>query len=241
MTLLGFIVLVVLLCFVALLAERELYRRRRKDAVDAALEGDGSLAARLGREATRLFENVRSTGEQLVVPSHARLSPAFRQWVENDLKGHDDIKQWLLSLPDEGFRALTQQIALFCLELNIDLEWLIKGDLAVEPEVQQVVEDIVIGYSDACRKAVRIQSELLSFREYQETLERLARNDNQEFGQRLLAKLREANLVDATAPDLVWASDSERRDYALNSIREAAKQDRQKFNRIWDEVLAAQS
>lgn len=239
MTVIGFIVLVIVLVVIALLAERELYRRRNA-ALEESERGEeqGAIADRLVAQSSRWLGSVRETGENLVTPSYAKLSPQFRQWVDQEMEGNERLRAWLLSLPDEGFKALTNQIALFCIELNIDLAWLVNGELEIEPDIRQVTEEIIIGYCEACLKAVQIQNELTDFREYQNTLERLARRDHQEIGQQLLAKLREQELAEPASPDLVWASDEERRDYAMRTIREAAQQDREKFNRIWNDVMA---
>jgi len=248
MNVLIFIALVILLIGVALFAERELYRRRAAGSADGAdvdAEQQPLLRAMLNdvREVTnRLLGGVRETGQSIVTPEYVKLMPSFKRWIDEEMTGHNRLRNWLLSLPNDGFKALTGQIVFFCNELNIELEWLIDGELDVEPRTRKVVEDIVISYCDACLKAVQIQPELNTFRQYQHTLAHLGkRGDKHALGQQLLARLSAEDLAPPPPAELVLASDDERRAYALSAIREATQRDREKFNRIWDSVMTADS
>ncbi|NDJ62105.1 MAG: hypothetical protein GYB67_13330, partial [Chloroflexi bacterium] len=198
------------------------------------------LRDRMEDAAARWTGRAHALRTQVTPPNPNLMMSAFKTWVEADLNDNEYLRVWLLSLPPEGLRALTVQIARFCADLNIDLNWLLSGDLALEPHVEAAVADIVTDYCQACLNAIRIQGQLETFQNYQTRLSEIVKKDQQTVGQALLTQLRDENLVPPTAADLLLASDEECREYALHTIRNAAERDREKFKRIWASVVPAE-
>lgn len=229
----SYFLIIIVLVGVAILAERELHRRREDT------DGEGlAITNQIYDGTSRLVGAVRETGDKLVTPEYVKLIPDFRQWIADTMDERDTTRRWLLSLSDEGFKALMGQLMLFCYELNFDLAWLLRHELDTQPEVKRVLQEIVIDYCQSCLKAMNIQSQLLDFREYQEMLNQLEQRNRRDLRLRLLNELRDADLAKMATPDLIWASDRERRQFALESIRYAAEKDREEFDRIWKSVMS---
>ncbi|NDJ60862.1 MAG: hypothetical protein GYB67_07035 [Chloroflexi bacterium] len=237
MTLPVLLILVVLFVGVAIIAERELARRRRAGET-VSVRG---ISEDVGDSINRAARDVQDTVTRVVRPPSVTLVAPFKDWVDSDLKDEPQLRTWLLGLPEEAIRALVIQLDEFCQELSIELAWLVSGDLNVEPSTRAVVRDVVVTYCKMCLKAVQIQPDVSAFRVYQDILAGLERGERQPLAQQLLAKLRENNLAEPPPPNLVLATAPDRRRYAVETIREAATRDRTKFKAIWQEVLTQEA
>lgn len=234
MDLLTLLLLTVLVVIIAFIAEREIYRRTKKQNMQQL----DPVTRQVIERTSRLWGTVRETSDELLTPEHVKIVPEFRQWVLDTLDERNHTRRWLLSLSDEGFQALVHQLMQFCYELNIDLAWLVRNELDTQPEIKAVVHDIVITYCTSCLKAMRIQTDIIEFRDYQAILSGLSKREQRAVGKRLLNELQDAGLVMMGTPDLVWASDEQRHQFVLQSIEYAAQKDSETFDRIWKNVMS---
>lgn len=196
----------------------------------------GSTWGTLYHNSMSWFDGLRQRGDDLLTPSYLPDTDAFKSWIKQELNDHPRLCEWLLSSPEEGFKALTRQLAEFCQELSIDLTWLVNGDLKREPELEQVAREVVIAYCDACLKAIKIQTELAAFGKYQANLDRLAQPRNREASQRLLERLRAHQLAPPAEPDIMLASEYERYQYVLSTLRQASLKDPETFDKLVAEI-----
>ncbi len=107
-------------------------------------------------------EKLQAVWTELSTPFTSRqkdLATPFRQWAENSPALAQDaaLKVWLLGLPNEGLQALAEKIAEFCIEMDVDLEWLFEDTSEVDPTAKAAAEEMVIDYCKICLKAVHNQ------------------------------------------------------------------------------------
>ncbi|SJM96097.1 hypothetical protein [Crenothrix polyspora] len=81
----------------------------------------------------------------------------IKAWAETSLTKDKALQAWLLALPSEGLQALGEKIAEFCVEMNVELNWLINPATEIDPAVKQAAEETVIDYCKICLKAVQNQ------------------------------------------------------------------------------------
>jgi hypothetical protein len=81
----------------------------------------------------------------------------IKAWAETSLAKDKVLQAWLLNLPSDGLQALGEKIAEFCVEMNVDLSWLMNPATEVDPAVKQAAEETVIDYCKICLKAVQNQ------------------------------------------------------------------------------------
>ncbi len=74
------------------------------------------------------------------------------------------LRAWLAELDSDGCVALTEQLAAFCADFDIDLAWLVDGELADWPELEASVRALVMHYCLACKAAVDGDEALQRFR-----------------------------------------------------------------------------
>lgn len=220
----------VVVLLVGTTAEWLLYRQGKRGLPN------GSTLEGFYHNSVNWFDGLRQRGDSLLTPSYLPETGAFKAWIKQELNDHPRLCEWLLALPDQGLQALTQQLAEFCQELSINLTWLVNGDLKREPELEMVARDVVIAYCDACLKAVKVQAELAEFSRYQANLDRLAQPRNREVSQRLLEQLRAHHLAPPAQPDLMLASEYERYQYVLSTLKKASLQDPETFDKLMAEV-----
>ena len=91
---------------------------------------------------------------------HTDWAPSFRQWAES-LEREPDLKTWLVSLPDEALQALAEKLQEFCLEMGVELEWLLQASADTDPNAKAATEDMVIDYCKICLKALQHQAQAL--------------------------------------------------------------------------------
>ncbi len=230
---LALLLITLLLLGLAILAERELLRRR--SAGNRTVE---AIAADVSEDVSQLAHDTGATLRRATNKSDPKLANKFKLWADERLTGEPEIRDWLLSLPPVALRALTMQLDGFCQELNIRLAWLVDETLDTEPAAREVVRDVVLMYCRNCLRAVELQPRVNAFRGYQDVLAQIRRGEAQTFGQKLLSALQQAGLVTSTEPSLVLATPAERRHYTADSIREAAKRDQEAFYNAWAQVEA---
>ena len=85
----------------------------------------------------------------------------MRVWAETSLENEQEIQAWLLALPSDGLQALGEKIAEFCLQMNVDLQWLSDPVKPVDPQFKLSAEEMVIDYCKVCLKAVHNQKPAL--------------------------------------------------------------------------------
>lgn len=233
MSLLYAILAILGVILLGVIVEYILYRRRDRGI------GDGPLPKRLYQGYQRWFGSVRRRTDRLMLPHYIPDVTSFKHWADTQLDDQPRLRAWLLSLPDEGLKALVQQLGQFCQELSINLNWLLKGDLSQEPRLEQTTRQIVIDYCGACLKAIQVQSELAEFEAHQQLINRLAQRSNRATTQRLLDELRARNLAGSASSDLLLAAEDERYAYVLNTLKAAARQDRATFDQIVSQIQQA--
>lgn len=87
------------------------------------------------------------------------LEAPFRAWVETStlMAREQALQTWLLGLPVEGLQALAEKVAEFCVEMDVELEWLFDTEADVDPNAKAAAEEMVIDYCKICLKAVQNQ------------------------------------------------------------------------------------
>ncbi len=226
-----FIILVVAAITIAVIVEIILRRQQpdKTTALASVEEKMTTIFSQVVEEAGEIAGNIRGKKQP-------DLTEPFRAWATENV-ADEELKIWLTSLSEEGLKALTEQLANFCADLNLELAWLVEEELEQEPELKQAAQEIVIRYCLACRKAVQIQDELNIFKTFQDIVNNLSRKENQVVSQKLLTELHQQDLVPTATPELLLASNKQRREYVSQTIRQAANTDRQKFNAILQQVV----
>lgn len=93
------------------------------------------------------------------------LAERFSDWALAD--GHltdAALRAWIEDLDPIGREALAEQLAGFCADFEIDLAWLIDGELDEWPALAAVLTALVTHYCLACKAAVDADAELVRFR-----------------------------------------------------------------------------
>jgi len=216
MTTLGWLLLLVVALIVSYFAERELARRR----------GTPSVTQTLNRRWRRAVASPKQSQ-----------TDDFRVWIRETLADDDPLRHWLLDLPSQSWQALTAQLRRFLRELNIDLVWLSRAELDADPALRAEVKQIVISFCTACMEATSAQPGLEEVRRFQTALEHLTDREQRTVARRLLSELREESLVSTAEPDMLLASDTQRRAYVQQMIEEATAKDQTRFQMIFERVL----
>jgi hypothetical protein len=166
----------------------------------------------------------------------------FRAWAERSLGDNPQLQSWLLSLPEEGFKALTQRVAAFCADLGLRLSWLAERHLEVAPGLQQDMQTIVVHYLEACRQGIHHQGEIVLFSHYQKLIADPADSRHRDIRRRLFTRLIADSLAEPLpAYELIMASELQRQALAAKTIREVAGKDWQALAEILSAVLAEQA
>jgi|GEM_PF-2938848 hypothetical protein len=90
-------------------------------------------------------------------PKSVDWTTPMRAWAETSLENEQEIRIWLLALPNDGLQALGEKIAEFCLQMNVDLQWLIDPAKTFDAMRKQSAEEMVVDYCKVCLKAVQNQ------------------------------------------------------------------------------------
>ena len=114
----------------------------------------------LARPKADLEENVRRIWSGIassLTPKTVDWASPMRVWAETSLGSEQEIQAWLLALSNDGLQALGEKVAEFCLQMNVDLQWLSDPVQPIDPLVKQSAEEMVIDYCKVCLKAVHNQ------------------------------------------------------------------------------------
>jgi hypothetical protein len=168
------------------------------------------------------------------------LSGQFRAWSETALAGKPELRGWLASLSEEGFRALTQRVADFCADLNIDLAWLAQGHLQAAPELHEATQTIVTDYLEVCWHAIRRQHDIALFEQFHQLVENTADSRYRETRRQVFTRLIAAGMAEALPSyELIMASETQRQIMAAQAIKQAAAKDWQAFAQLFEDILRA--
>ncbi len=231
--LITFVIVMVFLVTLAMILERfwrKLQADRAANMADSK-EAEPSSTSPLAAGLSKLTGQLRS----LVQPQQQEetLVKQFREWVMSDLQTDRAVQSWLLALPEAGFGMLTEHIAAFCTEMNFDLQWLVKQQAAVAPELKTAMQGVVVDYCEACQKAVLVQTHAKAFAEYQRLLQNPKGKQEQALSRTLYANLTTQGLAPVPNPaELINATDGERHQKALQAIQHAATKDWSQFAKI---------
>lgn len=162
----------------------------------------------------------------------------FRGWVDTDLQENPELRKWVLGLPDEGFAALTQRLAAFCADMNIQLEWLTGRHMDVAPAARQAANTVVVDYLKLCRKALIRQNDVAFFATYHKIVANPSDARYRDARRRLFTRLIAENLAQPLpAYEMIMASETQRQELAVKAIREAAAKDWTVFTQVMGEAL----
>ena len=115
--------------------------------------------------ATDLGDWVRAGARRLSGVEGQRLAERFAPWALAD--GNFDepaLCAWIDGLDEVGREALAEQVAGFCADFEIELAWLVDGELADWPALDAGLRSLVMHYCLACKGAVDADAELTRFR-----------------------------------------------------------------------------
>ncbi len=87
------------------------------------------------------------------------------------------LRAWIAELGSDGCIALTEQLAAFCADFDIELAWLVDGELADWPELEASMRTLVTHYCLACKAAVDADNPLQRFRRRQVWLSKVRSPD----------------------------------------------------------------
>ncbi len=107
-----------------------------------------------------LEENVRKVLSGIagsLTPKTVDWATPMRVWAETSLGSEQEVQAWLLALSSDGLQALGEKIAEFCLQMNVDLQWLSDPAKPIDSLVKRAAEEMVIDYCRVCLKAVHNQ------------------------------------------------------------------------------------
>jgi len=232
--LISFAIVMIFLVSLAIMLER--YWRKHQAAQAANQVESEAAGSPLADSVTRVTEQLRS----LFQPQQENkpLANQFREWVTSDLRTDKDIQSWLLALPEPGFAMLTQHIAAFCTEMNFDLQWLVKEQAAIAPELKAAMQSVVVDYCRACQKSVFVQTHAKAFAEYQRLQQNPKGKQEQALSRTLYANLVHEGLAPMPdAAETINATESERQQQAQQMIQQAAAKDWARFAQVLQATL----
>ncbi len=226
-----FIILAVVIVIVAVIAEIYL-RRQQPDRTSPQL----ALAEeKITGFFSKTVEDIKGMGNKIRDRKSSDLSGQFRSWAADGLETDEDLKVWLAALSDKGIEALTEQLATFCSELNLELSWLVRQQLNHKPDLKRAGEEIVIFYCRACWKAVQIQDDIQIFTTLQDIQNNPSDKKYRALSQKLYAELAKRELV-SEAPDLFTAPEKVRWGHVAQAIHQVAQTDQNTFDTVFKEV-----
>ncbi|MGB5736820.1 MAG: hypothetical protein WBM40_20505 [Thiohalocapsa sp.] len=113
---------------------------------------------------------MRSGLAQITGAQRRSLAERFSSWVEDDLdpeldrNGVEQLRQWVTDLDLQGREALAQQVADFCDAFEIDLAWIVDGEMRESTQLNMLLSMMIIRYCLACKAAVDADDPLRQFR-----------------------------------------------------------------------------
>ncbi len=97
------------------------------------------------------------------------LTEQFTVWALNKENTGDDsdgadLREWIDYLDQQGREALTEQLSEFCGGFEIELSWLVSGEFADRPHLEELLSSMATRYCLACKAAVDADAPLRRFR-----------------------------------------------------------------------------
>lgn len=115
--------------------------------------------------ATDLGDWVRDGARRISGADKRALAERFSAWALADGRLADTgLRDWIEDLDPIGREALTEQVAGFCTDFEIDLAWLVHGELDPWPALEARTRSLVTHYCLACKAAVEADADLVRFR-----------------------------------------------------------------------------
>lgn len=183
---------------------------------------------------------VSGIGNKLGWKKNEELPSQFRNWVANSKEVDKGLKTWISDMPDDGLQGLTEQLAEFCNNLNIELDWLVSEGIEKDPDLKKVISEIVLSYCNACWKAAESQDELEVFKTYLSLIENPTNKANVILSKDIFTELVKQGLTETAPPELFLASDKERQTHMVEAIQKTADENRKAFNQVIRIVLTKQ-
>jgi hypothetical protein len=141
-----------------------------KSILDAKLS---HLSAKANVFAADLRRWVRNSVNRVTGADRRALAKRFATWIDQGQEPSPapepnpdkaELRLWLDELDQQGREALTEQLCDFCEAFEIELAWLVDGELAQSPELEASLGKMVLRYCLACKAAVDCDAELQKFR-----------------------------------------------------------------------------
>jgi len=236
MTLLPFIFFVAGVGTVSIMLDRRF--RAHKQVELAPEEEAGKPADTKGsNDLSQLWATSKNWYSSLMDKQPEDFPPRFREWA---VQASDDpaVKNWLKALSDEGLKAYAKHLSRFCTDMGFELEWLVEEQLEKrDMHLAQTAKRIVLLYCQACQQASTCQEDLEVHKQLLSLEQKPGGRRNRTFGEKLLAKLVEANLATTSTAEFIGASATERQQIIAAAINEASSKDQGAFSRLVREVL----
>ncbi|ETX05234.1 hypothetical protein [Candidatus Entotheonella palauensis] len=236
MTLLPFILLVAGVGTVSIMLDRRLRAKSQADTTPAE-ERDEPAATKGSNDLGHLWATPVHWYNSLVNKQPEDFPQRFREWVVN---ASDDsaVTDWLKGLSDEGLKAYTKHLSRFCTDMGFELVWLVDKQLEKrDAQLAQTAKRIVLHYCQACQQAASCQEHLEAHKQLLSFEQNPGGRKNRTFGEKLLAKLVDADLVTTLPAEFIGASPTERQQLIAEAINEASSKDQATFSRLVREVL----
>jgi hypothetical protein len=113
---------------------------------------------------------MRSGLDRVTGARRRSLAERFAAWVDDDLEpeldpnGVEQLRLWVADLDLQGREALAQQVADFCDAFEIDLAWVVDGEVREWTQLNTLLSMMIIRYCLACKAAVDADDPLRQFR-----------------------------------------------------------------------------
>jgi hypothetical protein len=128
------------------------------------------LSQDLASFAADLRGGMRSGLAQITGARRRSLAERFATWIDDGLEpeldrdGVEQLRSWVAVLDLQGREALAQQVADFCETFDIDLAWIVDGELREWMHLNTLLSMMIIRYCLACKAAVDADGPLRQFR-----------------------------------------------------------------------------
>ena len=162
------------------------------------------------------------------------LEERFGAWVMAADNMNEELKTWLGERSEEEMKELLNQLALYCVEVGMELEWLF-GEEAFNEEVRAALAEIVMAYLMSQMTAVQIAEDAQAFKLYQAFDHKPKKHS--EFGNLLYARLVDDGIVTVSTANLLTGSKKKRQEHILNTIRQTAADKPKAFHQTLKAVV----
>jgi hypothetical protein len=228
MDLLVLAVLLVIVALISILLDRRWQARRQKRQERQRKTQDvfiteGAQKSTPDGFGDRLTNRVQSWRSRISRrPQADKLAP-LRTWLAETFTEDRALNDWVATLPDDAFRAFTDELAHFCHDLGFELAWVQTAQLNQHPALAQSLRKMTLGYARACHAAALAQDELKAFKGYAAFDQNPYGKEPQVFAQKLFNLLVEQNLTPIPPSTLFTSPTHERQVYIVQAIRQAAE------------------